>query len=50
MKIYKYKGYSIELVGFTIEPLYLIYDSSELYKGQATSIQEAKQYINDYLL
>ena len=50
MKIYKYKGYSIEPLGFTIEPLYLIYNSSGFYKGQATSVQEAKQCINDYLL
>lgn len=45
-----FKGFIIELVGGTLEPVYNIYDSLGYYKGQGHSVAECKQYIRDYLL
>lgn len=46
----KYKGFIIELVGGTVEPLYNIYDDLGYYMGQGKSVKECKEYIRDYLL
>lgn len=46
----KYKGFEIELVEGTAEPLYNIYDELGFYKGQGKSVKECKQFIRDYFL
>ena len=45
-----YKGYSIELIDGLVERLYQIYDENGYYRGQAKTIKEAKDFINDYLM
>ena len=46
----KYKWYLIELVNWTQEKYYQVFDSLGYYKGERKTIKECKEFINNYLL